>query len=437
MNYRLLIVGLFFLCNPEITIIDLLPDWIGFLLIIKAITPLAPASPSAEEAAAGFRKLAWISAIKAMALLPMMSLYRTEKEITLLFTAGFAILTSIYLLPALSNLFASIAYFSERAGCQVVGTKTLSIFTFFIFLIRYLLAMIPESVYLFVDNFESISLNQPVYPLAPYRMGITLLSSAVSLVIGLIWFTVMFRYIKKLKNSHPLNAAITRLVSSVVHTRKQGILASAQPAIRCLSLSFLFFIGYSIEGLPIFPAFLTPLFITVAMMYLKRILSLTKRFTVLPLISTVMGGISYLVTFLFCERYYEKASVGFFLVKKHYSLPVILDCLSISLTTITVTLCVIPVLKIMINEHGSTFWETAYLSHNSAIAKEKHIQTLKIRLIPWLTLLCGMINMISFALFYVVPLLRIASAALGLCLFWFCKNLLSDILQSVKECYTE
>jgi len=437
MNYRLLIAGLVLLSNPELTIFDLLPDCIGFLLIAKALSPLAPVSPSAESASAHFRKLALISTVKAVALLPMMVLYTTEKEVTLLFTAGFAILTAIFLFPAFSNFFDTVSYFSERESTKVHGTGFVKIFTYITFLLRYFLAIVPESVYLYMDTYESMAQNRPIYPLVAYRAGITVLSFAISLVVGLIWLVIFLRYLKGMKRNQALNEGICLAVSSVVHTKGQTVLSSVKPTMLLISLAFLFLIGYSLEGMPIFPAFLPPLLILIAMRFVKKCITLTRRFTVLPLISTVIGFLSYLVTYVFCRKYYEKASVGFLLVKAEYRLPVVLEGLSAFFFFITVLLCIVPILNTLIDEHCGVFWETAYISHNSTTAKEKRSQRFRVKLLSWLTLLCVMTNVISFALYYTYPLLRMLSAAIGLVLYLFCHSLVFSILRSVKEKYAE
>ncbi len=437
MNYRLLITGLLLLWNPEITILDLLPDWIGFLLIAKALAPLAPSSPSAEEAATGFRKLAWISAIKALAFLPMMSLYRTEKEVTLLFTAAFAILTAIYLFPAFSNLFTAINYFSARANSQARGTGAVRLFCYVAFLLRYLLAMVPESVYLFVDKYESMAQNVAIYPLAPYRTGITILAATVSFVVGLIFLVVFLRYISSLKRDCALNEEFHRAVSSVVLSKAQAVLSAVRPAILLLTLSLLFFTRYVIEGMPIFPAFVSPVLIYIAAQTLKKCITLTKRFTVLPLLAFISGLSSYLATFVFCEKYYDKASVGYVLVKTYYRVPIVLEGISAVLFVVTILFCVVPMLNKLIDEHCGAFWETAYISHNSATAKEKQSQLFRVKLLPLFTLLCAVMNTISFAQYYTHPLLQMLSAGMGIALCIYVYHLTSSLWQSIKEKYAE
>ena len=49
--------GIFFLLNPNITVIDLLPDFIGCILIISGLGLLRDISDSLEEARKNFLRL--------------------------------------------------------------------------------------------------------------------------------------------------------------------------------------------------------------------------------------------------------------------------------------------------------------------------------------------------------------------------------------------
>ena len=435
MNYRLLATGLFFLFNPDITILDLLPDCIGFYLIAKALSNVAEISPPAEKAVACFRKLAWIGVGKAFAFFPMMSLFQSEKEITLLFTGGFSLLTAVFLFPAFHNLFAFITQFALRANTNVRGTRVVAFVSYIAFILRFFLAMVPESVYLYMDTYESISQNRPIYPLAPYRMGITVLAVTISFVIGLVWLVSILRYLSGVKRNRALNERLHLSVSFVVHSQYQTVMTSLKPSMRLMMLSFLFLIGYSIEGTPVFPDFLAPLMLLFSLSYLKRCLWLPKQFKLLPILASISGLFSFLATYLFCEQYYEKATIGFLLVRSQYLLPIVLTGVTSLTYFLSVLIVAVPALKRLINEHTGAFWETAYTCHNSAVAKERQNLHFRVALLPWLTLVCLTLGVVSFALYYVHPLLRLLSAGLGLCLYLYTHTLFSSIQQSVKEKY--
>ncbi len=437
MNYRLLIVGFILLANPEITIIDLLPDVLGFLLIAKALSPLSPLSPSAESAIQNFRKLSLVSAIKLVAIIPMMVLYATEREITLIFTAGFAILSALYLFPAVSDFFSTFSYLADRENIRIRGTKLVKGFTLVTFLLRYFLAMIPESVYLYVDEYESNAINTPIYPLAAYRTGITVLSFTISLIIGLIWLAVVLRYMHGLRRNTSLNQEICRAIALVEHSRNQAIRSAVKPVWLLFSLSFVTLIGYTLDGMPLFPSFLFPLLLWIAIHNLRKVIPLTKRYTILPAITTILGVISFVAVWLFCELHHEKASVGFFLVKQQFALPVITESITTLFIILCLNFCVAPALTRLIEEHSGSFWEAHFVSHNAAVAKKQKNQLFYTKLVVFLSSLYTVFNSLSFALHYTYPILRLISAAAGAAISIFAWRMLSSVHQAIQEKYAE
>ena len=67
-KYGWLIFALIMLFNPNLQLIDILPDFIGFFILAKFIERAADAAPYFEEARAAFVKLGYISLAKIPAL---------------------------------------------------------------------------------------------------------------------------------------------------------------------------------------------------------------------------------------------------------------------------------------------------------------------------------------------------------------------------------
>jgi putative Mn2+ efflux pump MntP len=129
--------------------------------------------------------------------------------------------------------------------------------------------------------------------------------------------------------------------------------------------------------------------------------------------------------------------VGYVLVKTHYRVPIVLEGISAVLFVVTILFCVVPMLNKLIDEHSGAFWETVYISHNSATAKEKQSQLFRVKLLAVFTLFCAIANTAGFALYYTHPLLQMLAVGVGISLCIFGHLLFSSILQSVKEKYAE
>ncbi len=437
MNYRLLVLGLIFLFNPEITIIDLIPDFIGFLLIAKAMAPLSAVSPSAENAVTLFRKLAAVSGVQMLAVLPMMSVSASEPSMTLLFTTGFAVVSMLYLLPAIRDLFQSIRYFSEREAVRVRGIGFVKGFTFLSFLLRYVLALLPETVYLYADEERSFLYGTPIYPLVEYRMGITLLSAILSFLVGLVWLFAILIFIKNLKRNAALNEGIAREIASAPHSVSKTILSSVRPALLLLTVASFCTVGYTIDGMPLIPSAASPILILTAMILLRRILSLSKRNLVLPTLASVIGLLSYGSVYHFSKTYHVWSTVGFDTIKKHFLLPAATELISAVLLVLCLVFCVAPALRQLIDRHTGAFWEAAYLSHNSSVARERRRLQFGVSLSVTLLSVSALLRAVSYALYYQYPLLQFIAAFLGLGGALYTAFLLSSIRQSVHEKYTD
>ncbi len=112
-------IGILFLINPVIGVYDLLPDFIGCLLIIYGIRDVAYMIEKFDVSRRFFVYGAWVSVLRLA-----LSFAGLEKHHTLPLTAAFvlAIVELIVYVPAIKNLFSGFDYAAMRHG----GSKILS-----------------------------------------------------------------------------------------------------------------------------------------------------------------------------------------------------------------------------------------------------------------------------------------------------------------------
>ena len=151
----LLIVAAWFLFNPNVTILDILPDAVAYALILFSLRHLTAFVPYMREASDAFRKLFYISLIKIPALFVM--LVMASQRITIsLFSLSFAVVEIIFLLPAFTHLFEGLYYLGQRFECtaaircegfpkRVEAVRTI---TYIFLVIRALLSTLPDFVFL-------------------------------------------------------------------------------------------------------------------------------------------------------------------------------------------------------------------------------------------------------------------------------------------------
>ena len=128
MNLGYLLAGLIFLFNPNINVIDVLPDFIGCIFIVKGLSKLSDLDRRIASAKAKFRRLAWVALFKAfvslftsglldqalygMGLSILVDLF--DSTMVLVFVFVFGIFELMYMIPAFISLFEGIAFLEIR-----------------------------------------------------------------------------------------------------------------------------------------------------------------------------------------------------------------------------------------------------------------------------------------------------------------------------------
>ena len=117
-----LIVGFVFLCNPEIAVFDILPDFIGYIIIIASLTNLSDMFYQFDDAKKSFRNGMYISLAKLVSIFVIFGVfdYANRASGIVLFTFAFAILEILFLLPAYKKLFEGFLYAAQRIDSHSV-----------------------------------------------------------------------------------------------------------------------------------------------------------------------------------------------------------------------------------------------------------------------------------------------------------------------------
>lgn len=216
-SYPLVILSLIFLFNPNVNLIDVLPDFIAYLLLVLAIGALSDAVPYLAECKEATVKLLLVSVIKIPALAVMRANLISGKDIVPLFTLVFAVLELILIYSAVSNGFKALGYIGERTDSSSVrdsfkvgigGRSTpegLRIMTFIFFASKATLNVIPE---LFLLTPEETELRKRLADAYPTVLVISILTA---LVIGIIWLTHALSYVRAIKAGKDIGNAIESL----------------------------------------------------------------------------------------------------------------------------------------------------------------------------------------------------------------------------------
>ncbi len=191
-----------FLWNPNVNIIDFLPDWIGYILLCTAITKLAWLNESIESALRSFRTMIFVDMGKWLAILWVFGLnVLSERNSSLLLWAFvFAVAELIVLIPAYTKLFSGLielGYFYPntaifgKANQEKTPTDKIRRATVVFVAIKAVLSVLPEFSDLTNASYDESSAFFNIYQhIGTMRM----LSFAAVFVAGVIWAIRMIRY---------------------------------------------------------------------------------------------------------------------------------------------------------------------------------------------------------------------------------------------------
>lgn len=310
--FPLIILSLVFLFNPNVNLIDVLPDTVAYLILILIIGSLSEAVPYLAECKAALIKLALVTFIKIPSFTIMHSNMVSGKDIVPLFTLVFAVLELILLYSAVENGFKALTYIGERTDCSSVrdpfrvGKKNtftpddLKILTFIFIVAKAALSVIPELLLL---TPEDVQLRKKLAESYPIVLVISILTGVIS---GVIWLIHSIKYVSAINQAKDLNTALNILTvrgtpEEICDKDKLKKIISSL-SILAFSSIFIFDIIFSDLGeYNKLPHFIYGILLFSAVYSFSN----NKRIKNCLIISTTGFSLASLLVYLFTERFFE------------------------------------------------------------------------------------------------------------------------------------
>ncbi len=208
-RFRNIIIALVFLMNPCINIIDILPDFVGYLIIMRALYASAALYPQFRDAYSNFRTLTVISIAKTLALPIIFIISGTEMTWLLILAFTFGGLEIFYGVVAFSKLFEGIYYSAERTAGSAVfeGYDRARVFTVIFAIFRPVAAFFPELTLLSSSDYGTVT-ETGIVSYADIRIPLTIFMIIFSLTVGIFWFVCAKKYFKRLFSDSEYVSAI-------------------------------------------------------------------------------------------------------------------------------------------------------------------------------------------------------------------------------------
>lgn len=307
MKLRYFVIAFFFLFNPVISNIDLIPDFIGYLLIMKALSKPSYIYGDAEDAYISARKMCIISFVKTITIL--LGSFN-DASMSLLLSFSFLLVELIFGIPFIINLFKFFSTISVEIGNGEVAdsSNVIKYYTVFTMIIRLVLAMLPDLTALTMNNgVDTVTIPD----LTGFRPTLFVLSLAISLLFCLVWFVIIIMFSKKtITKSFTMKCESEYNIHSLNNKPFfEGKRTAVSLFVMIVGFVFLFDIGYQYYVItPDFIAYLVAI-CAFAYLFIKKYQVPTMWFKILCG-SVIMQIASYILETIKINEYYSKFTLS-------------------------------------------------------------------------------------------------------------------------------
>ena len=260
--------GFIFLFFPSLSIFDIMPDFIGYLLITKGVTCLFDLNEDIFSARSSFIKLFFINLAKTVITPLLMSLNDETTTMTAVFI--FSIIEGILLYSALDSLFVGVNYLAERADSKFAdkGYSDVKITTAIFVIGRFVLVSLPELTVMTSLDYQMTD-DLSAFTVYDFKLLITIACFVISLILGLHFLSNGIKYIGRLKSDGIFKDYVyNRYVSEVLENKSLFIRRSTKNACAFILAGFIMSCPLYFEGVDVTPS---PLAVILLYMGLSRL----------------------------------------------------------------------------------------------------------------------------------------------------------------------
>ncbi len=311
-------VACIFLFNAFINVIDIIPDFIGYIIMSSALVKLGTLNSDIEAASKCFRYMIGVDLSKYAALMWIFGVTFGDEQSTaiLLVTFIYAVIEVIFLILAFSKLFSGLTNLGYvHANTSVLGSKReggrsysdkIKAFTFFFVVARAVLTVAPELSVLTITEYTEGSFVMYLYEYIGTMRGIAFVFVTV---IGVIWLCKIFGYFKRISKDVGFCESLTNRYNEEI-VPSEAVFVKRQMAIALAMLVFAVAFTFDVrfEGVSIIPDAIASVFFAFTVFALRKLVTFNHpamfSLTAFFLVSNV---IRHIVEYKFFDEYYYGA----------------------------------------------------------------------------------------------------------------------------------
>ena len=207
-----------FLFNPNLNIVDILPDFIGYAILYVALSKLSLLNETIELAQKGFFRALCLDVAKLVCVVFVFGMQNPEEQNTLLLLSSFvfAVGELLILIPAFGNLFSGLINLGYKYdNTSVLGyrnerskknrTEKIRSFTVFFLIVKVAMATLPEFSVLSTHNYDDMSSTIEIYTFVGLLRSFAVICA---LIVGVVWLFRVAAYFRAVKKDTAFSSAI-------------------------------------------------------------------------------------------------------------------------------------------------------------------------------------------------------------------------------------
>lgn len=272
-DIRWILAGLLFFINPNVSVLDVLPDFVGAALVIAGFMHLAEIDERAKSAQKALMILAFVNGIRCLSLLLL-----TESDGTvwpLIFTFVFGAGEATLFIYGMLKLYAGITYQAMRRDCPAVytGFTALNGLTALVAVLKGLLCFLPELTELTSDfgtvdsnSSGNVQISEFVYTV------LTTINVVVVLLYSVGWWAYILKFFKTVGKSGNFLQKVEEIYFEEVGSKHQVLTYRAlKDADKLFLVGLIFLFPLRLDGTDLLPDFVAAALLLLAVLRLKNL----------------------------------------------------------------------------------------------------------------------------------------------------------------------
>lgn len=345
---KFLILASVFWFNPLVSNIDILPDLIGYLFVLKAFSKASYVYDYAEDVCSSAKKMCIISGVKLLSITLVSSL---DPTMSLLLSFGFGVVETIFGVPFFIKLFNAFSHFipAEKGELCALAEGKIKRFTIIVFITKLVLAILPDLTALSLNSAFTLETDFTYMRFRPLFIGFSVI---ISLIISVVWLVKYINFVKKTVDEK-VNEICNIKFSYETHNKKSVFVAKDNMRVIIVSIVgslFLFDLTFGYTNVDVFQDFLFSGIVLLSFVYLlvKGFYKFNRYFVVLlgAFVLQIGASIFEINSNL---RYYEKYNVASMLKVSEAEDMYFMLCLSAIISSVILIITVCSVLLLVKN----------------------------------------------------------------------------------------